>query len=371
MRTVVSAAFIAIFALTATPAPAAEKPGITFIRTFDVVGKFAGKKSGKAAKDVSGMACTGLPARHCLLVNDENQTAQFAEIGNGKIKALRSLTLIGAERTEKMAVGKAIENPGCRGGGKDFADLDGEAVAYSDGYFYVAGSHGCTRGSAAFRPSVFILVRIPVNKSGQVIGKDGKPVSGDDADSSIEATYRLGDIIPRARTAGEFFGKALNDDDKGLNIEGLAVIGDRLYAGLRAPSKSGSAFILVSSVAELFAAGKAPANNAPDVFELSLGTNAGIRDMAPLSNGRLLLLSGPSEEQHGVPYRLFTIDPKTGGGLSDVGEIPTVPNRKEADGRAKAESVTVLSERANTARVLILFDGLKNGGPREYEIRLE
>ena len=54
-------------------APVALKP-----MTID--GAFSGKKAGAPAKDISGMAC--LPAtaapRTCLLINDENKSAQFA-----------------------------------------------------------------------------------------------------------------------------------------------------------------------------------------------------------------------------------------------------------------------------------------------------
>jgi hypothetical protein len=97
---------------------------------WPVKGKLIGEE--KKAKDVSGIACTktsGFP-RHCLIVDDSTQIAQFVTLHDGRIVAGKTIRLI-----EDMHAGKPVE-------------LDGEGVAYhcSDAcYFYVMGSHGRPR----------------------------------------------------------------------------------------------------------------------------------------------------------------------------------------------------------------------------------
>src|SRR5262249_29164669 len=137
------------------------------------------------------------------------------------------------------AFGVAPSGLGCTGGQASFKDLDGEAVSYAAPYFYIVGSHGCSRKKAKFRISTFLLTRLKVDAAGAVVGPVG-------------ASFRLSDALSQG-AFGAYFGKDL--DTGGLNVEGLAVIQDKLYAGLRAPSLAGTAGIVVVSVAALFKPG--------------------------------------------------------------------------------------------------------------------
>lgn len=122
---------------------------------FRTLGEFSAKKTGKPARDVSGLAC--MPAangtQRCLLINDEGSFAQFARIAENRITPDATLPIIGAEAA-RDTLGQPPQGI-CKVPGR-FAELDGEAVAYADGAFYVAGSHGCSRkkGSSAFPPSI-------------------------------------------------------------------------------------------------------------------------------------------------------------------------------------------------------------------------
>ena len=42
-----------------------------------------------------------------------------------------------------------------------------------------------------------------------------------------------------------------------------------------------------------------------------------------------------------------------------------------AIGDAKAEAISVLSQQGNIIDVLVMFDGLESGGPRQYRILIE
>jgi hypothetical protein len=98
--------------------------------TWPVRGKLQGK-NGKKSKDVSGIDCAtarGFP-RAGLVIDDNMQEAQFVTVKDGEIVAGEMIPLI-----DNSFEGKPLE-------------LDGESVAYADGFFYVIGSHGHPRDS--------------------------------------------------------------------------------------------------------------------------------------------------------------------------------------------------------------------------------
>lgn len=93
---------------------------------------------------------------------------------------------------------------------------------------------------------------------------------------------------------------------------------------------------------------------------LALDETTGIRDLTPLPDGRLLILAGPAQEQK-APYSLFTLDPRDEKSLEKIGTLKKKSGENED---AKAEAITLLGP----DRVLILFDSILNGGPREYTL---
>lgn len=219
------------------------------------------------------------------------------------------------------------------------------------GAFYIVGSHGCSRKHDEFRPSSFLLARLPVDPAGK-LGK-------------AELTWRVTEALRQAppRISGKI-GKSL-DDDKGLNIEGIAAIGDRLLFGLRAPSHDKKGAVVSVPIAQLFAPGTGEAVGEPVVHELPLGKDTGIRDLATLPDGKLLVLSGPTLDQRRVPYALSVYDP----GTDDHRWLARLADMPAGKDRAKAEAVVVLGHDAGALRVLVLFDGIQNGGPQQYRLR--
>ena len=154
------------------------------------------------------------PARkayRCLAVNDETQTAQFATVEDGKIAAGEDVRLIG-ESPDPETVGTRPRSVPCPRITEDFEELDGEGVAYAAPYFYVVGSHGCSRKKGKFRLSTFILARIRVDPNGRPVDEAGNVLTGSEVHQAVETTYRLSDLLPRAEAAGAFFGKGLDAD---------------------------------------------------------------------------------------------------------------------------------------------------------------
>jgi hypothetical protein len=354
-----------ILAATSSLPGFAEAPQGTVLRPMDALtvdGRFIEEGKTRPAENLSGIACLRPRAggsRECLVVNDENQAAQRTRLSGGVLAPGAAVPLIGPGLPVD-ARGSA-PSIGCPAGQDDFEELDGEGVASvpnaegRGGTYYVVGSHGCTRRGAKTRLSTFLLARIPVDGEGTL----GAP----------ELTWRLTGALRSDDSIGPFFGQALTTGN-GLNIEGIAATREELLVGMRAPSVKGQTYIATVQIAALFAPGSSDYAGRTNVEPVLLGENAGIRDMTLLPDGRLLILSGPAQEQPEVDYRLWMLDIRTGANrtLTCLGHLEEVRANNVV---VKAEAVAVLSVEDSSARVLILFDGVRNGGPREYRVNLQ
>ncbi len=255
----------------------------------------------KAQKDISGAACS--PSR-CIAVNDETHFAQAF--------ALKKNRIIPGERIKLTKKG---------------TEIDAEAIAYSNGLFYITGSHGLSRKKGKDRPATFQVFRL----------------DGDE----ITASKRLRGAIENAPRLGEHAGKRL--DKNGANIEGLAAKGDRLFFGFRGPSVTGEAFVLETSAKALFSGNPLETK----IHALSLGDRIGIRDMAGVEDG-ILILTGPvntlPRDYTIALWKPGSAKPKT------LAKIPP-------QGKAKPEGILILDQRGGTYNMLIFKDGSKNGAP--------
>jgi hypothetical protein len=217
---------------------AAKEPGLEPQAVYSVSGDLGGKK-GKAAKDISGIACMDPPGSatfRCLLVNDENVFAQFVTIRGAQIVPGDKVTLIG-DAPDTATLG-SLPTVDCPDPKPTFADLDGEGVAYAKPYYYVIGSHGCSRYGGEFKAAAFVLARFRIDEQGRVVGRDGKAARADAEPSTyVETTYRVSEALRKVPQVAGAFGKALMTAEDGLNIEGVAVEGDRIVVGLRCPEQ--------------------------------------------------------------------------------------------------------------------------------------
>lgn len=318
------------------------------------------------ATDISGMACVGEGTpRKCLVINDENSDAQFVTIRDDRMEVGDTVPLIGDE-----ADGRTLGSPPediCKGKPR-FENLDGEGVAYAAPYFYVVGSHGCGRNSGKFAPSSFILARLRVDRAGQPLDGKGRPLAREDFAQAVETTYRVSDLLQRADKAAKFFGRDLKSEN-GLNIEGVAVLGDTIWFGLRAPVRKGKkAYLVGGAIDDLFKPGNKRSKARPDVVPVELD-GRGIRDLAALPDRRLLVVAGAAEGPE-VPFQLIVVDPAKEK-VTPIGPLSAVA--QPVDGKTKtgkAEGVTVLDTADDKAQIVVLFDGLPNGAPHRAEITI-
>jgi hypothetical protein len=349
----------------------AEQGSPVALKPMTIDGAFSGKKAGAPATDISGMAC--LPAtaapRTCLLINDENKSAQFAMIQDDRVIVGRSVRLIGKEPDLRTLGSPPKET--CKEV-DDFEEMDGEGVAYAAPYFYVIGSHGCSRNKGKFRLSSFILARVRVDRQGQPVDSADRPLAPENFAEAVETTYRVSDWLKRAGAAAGFFAKDL-ESAEGLNIEGIAVDGGTIWIGLRGPivkrnDDKGSALLVGGDIADLFKPGTEPSKADPNVIPVALD-GLGIRDLALLPDKRLLVVAGASRGPE-VPFHLLVVDPANGDAkpIGPLAEVKQPVKDKMTTG--KAEGVTVLDATPDKAQIVVLFDGLLDGAPHRSEIAI-
>lgn len=333
-------------------------PGHAQSKEWKVEGKLQGKRDKddhdkiKHAQDVSGIACnseSGFP-RQCVVIDDETQRAQVVIVHDDKIVAGQPIQLISHSFN-----GEPVE-------------LDGEGVAYEDGYFYVIGSHGSPRDSKivgderdARIAANSQLLRFRIDKDD--ITKDGRLKET----PRIEATAKLRAALRKvpALKAEE------NLDKDGLTIEGVAVKDGILYAGLRGPPlPDGKAAIASLPVKNLFD-GKA---SLPDLHidPVSVGEGNGIRDLIRYKNGFVVLVGPSGDLKEGDPGKYFVVRwPGQGDVVGPRTPVEVVPADKDDKAKdfLKPEAILVLDEDGSDLRLLVLCDGAREGRPRTMTMR--
>ena len=308
--------------------PAAGKDKESWPVKGDLVGK-----NDETAEDVSGIACTtgnGFP-RSCLVIDDNVQHAQFVELRDGKLVAGDTIKLID-DRFKKKRL-----------------ELDGEGVAFSNGFYYVIGSHGHPRDSEGKLDPVddAELIKARIAATSQIVRFRAK----DGTDAKIERTSNLKKMIAAESGLGGFVDQRL--EKNGVTIEGIAIKDDKtLLAGFRGPVLDGNsrAAVLSAPLDALFDGAAAQ----PRLFRLPLGKGRGVRDLASFEGG-ILILAGPAASGPGV-YAIYAWD-----GESE--NVKLLSELTQFAPKRKPEGLLPLDRSGTDLRVLILFDSDKKGKP--------
>jgi hypothetical protein len=385
-----------LWTTTALGADTCPAGGIVPYETLATPLTFPADKNDPAV-DLSGMACkpgSGV----CLLINDDSRFAQVARIEGNRLvpfgpkadggaglvslvrqhqKGLASDTVFGTEpgREPGARHGAPPSALGCTGGHGGFGNFDGEAVAYDGKRFTLAGSHGCSRGSAKLHPSTFVVARLRIDDHGRA--------------SDLEMSYRLSEALQADPSLRQAYARPLGGATWGLNIEGVAAVGPRLLFGLRSPlltadgglprddAPRGDAIIVGVDAADLFRPAGGHSLRSPSLSRVSLGENAGIRDLTPLDDGRLLLLSGPA--RHDLPdaqppFKIWEVAVGPHGRMAarpTLRELACLAPLPPTNGRdTKPEGLVLLGPDSTPGmlRILVLNDGPVNGAPAIYRI---
>jgi hypothetical protein len=293
-------------------------------------------KDKKEAENISGLACSPLPNPVCVLLSDEQSNGRyvrFATYASNTLIPQRILQLL------DPISGK---------------ETDTEGAAYDQGFFYLVGSHGVEKkkGEYAKDRNWLFRFRPDANKTTQV-----------ERTNAIEPLLAsLPDIkgfaCPRNATAPC---RSLQED--GVNIEGLAVADGQAWIGLRSPLLQGESVVIRTSIDGLF--GQRRPDDAK-LYRINLGPNRGIRDMARVSGG-FLLLSGKSrpeadqEQEQPLPATVLYWSGDSQPAIPIATLMQTGPIQKP-------EAMMLLSEDKNEWRILVLGEGKGSVTPKEYRL---
>ena len=309
------------------------------------------KKSLATRQSVSGIACApnAQAQRVCLLAFDEGAEARFATLGDRTLQPDNARLVLRA------------------GGG----ELDAEAAATDGRYFYVSGSHSAKRSTCASNPNSRHVLRFKRDPAtGRALYLPGGADLVDYADTgrlwaALQTEPAFAALAPHA---GERACLGAASGQQGINIEGMAVLDGRLYFGLRGPVLQGAAQVLAVDADALFSGGDLQATRTA----LALGQR-GIRDMVAVPGG-MLLLAGPDDgaSHQGMGWGIWWWDGKTSTAvvtpklLAEL-DLRHVQTRK-CDKDIKPEALTVLAETPQAYRVLVLSDGLCDGGAMAFTV---
>ena len=343
---------VSVFSLLFIAAAASAQPTVPSIRPDGGVWEvgegfeFALKKSKarKTRRSVSGMAChlNAANERVCLMAFDEGTQARYATI--------RPKQLAPDPQPVVLASGAG--------------ELDTEAAATDGRYLYVTGSHSAKRSDCRSNPNSRQIFRFTLD-----------PATGRGQPDSLRTSDRLWGIMKTVPALQDHVGErqclGSEPSQRGINIEGLAVQGERLYFGFRGPVIDGEAWVLSVNSAALFDLSANPA--APQLSRLALGPNRGVRDMVAVKDG-FLLLAGPDDGQanQGIAWTLSLWDGQNRTALTTPQTLATLDLSgvalRPCDVELTPEALTVLAESAHSYQVLVLSDGMCDGGPLTFTV---
>lgn len=288
------------------------------------------------------------------------------------------LVIAGDEGSALQVLGKAAGGYEVRStialGGAGAAEADFEGIArHGPGTtYFVAGSHALRRKNI-FRDEDKTATLSEIRKRFEKDSPDREkgrerlirleidPATGEEvAGSRVEASLRdLIDEHPVLKPFGR-----LPATENGVDIEGIASDGERLYLGLRGPVlRFGFGLILVI---------KPGPPHEPDLRHLRMD-GRGVRDLARVAGG-FLVIAGPVGDTS-LPHQLYHWDGKDGlpgvrgpadppqGRVTLLGSIPAPPD-------AEPEGIVVLKDEAADAsyEVMIIYDGIAGGSPTVFRV---
>jgi hypothetical protein len=313
----------------------------------------------KPAKDLSGISCRleGQGQFRCLVVNDEAVFAQWATYDGRTLMPMTGadgfVELLGT--TPPARAYDDQSSAGACAGGRHarFNEFDGEAIAWAPGpeaggTYYVVGSHSCSRGDSEDG------VPPRMKLSTQFVARVRMLAAGPE----VDLTWRLGPALAAHAATRANYHAPLSPEGNGLDIEGAAVVGDRMYLGLRAPATDHTTVLGVSPGALFTPAPEPRAAVSLSAHRVALGDRVGIRDMAALPDGRLLVLSGPAQGQD-RPFSLHVVRPTDAADWGAPAPIAAISH--PTNPRAKAEGIAVLVEEGRPIRVLVVFENPDDG----------
>ncbi|WFU31462.1 DUF3616 domain-containing protein [Bradyrhizobium brasilense] len=308
----------------------------------------------KTRRSLSGIACPAAGSR-CLVVFDEGTTAHYVTIsGDGY-------------SIDNAFVELLPSSPG--------KELDAEGATTDGKYFFITGSHSVKRNSCDDNPDSRYVIRFALDPASGKARMDGPSgLSGYKATGALwEMMARhplLKDSVGERKCLGTESPRDRSDltGKRGVNIEGIAARDGQLHFGFRGPAKDGHAPIFTAGSQDLFE------SSGPDgrVTMLRVGKGRGIRDLAPVKDG-ILVLAGPDDDkrnaQAGWVVGLWDAVPAARVELKEPTYLALKGVKlRDCDKELKPEALAVIGDRPDAFDIVVLSDGMCDGGPLRFTI---
>jgi hypothetical protein len=349
---------------------------------------------GQIALEFSAPDGQGDPLREhlsCVVASPDGRTLWLTSDETATVERLR-LSKEGAQFAdhERFSLRDRLALPGA-----DDEEADIEGLALRDGYLWAVGSHSLARrrpkksddGDAALarltevklEANRFLFGRLPLENAdpdaatlvdkvktagGGKLRAGRLPIAEKPKHLQAAGTRSA---LSAAVCADEHFGRFLEVPAKenGFDVEGIVVVGDRIFLGLRGPVLRGFATVLEIAVA----AGKRGALTLAPVGEAAAGyrkhflalDGLGIRSMLARGDD-ILILAGPTMDLDG-PVRIYVWRGAAAGGAPSTGvyageDVVYVGDIPWGDGDDHAEGMTMLRlPGSSVAHLLVVYDG--------------
>lgn len=260
-------------------------------------------------------------------------------------------------------------------------EVDVEGLAYQDGYLWVVGSHSLKRkkpqSDKSTEKGIERLVRIVPDPNRYLIARI--PLNVVDGVPTLQAPSAQ---LP-LHANGNALMEALRDDphikhflkipgkDNGFDVEGLAVIGTRLFLGLRGPVLRGWAVLLEiecveddddPSVLKLARIGEEDRPYRKHFLQLD---GLGIRDLC-VQGEDLLILAGPTMSLDG-PVRVYRWQDGAkpdGESLIPRAVLEVVADIPHGHGNDHAEGLCLFTQGDAEIALLVVYDNAAQGRKR-------
>lgn len=311
--------------------------------------------------DLSGLACGPERGgeRGCVIVDDEQRRLRFVTFAAGRFELGPEMAVLDRETTDPVTGVTTVNKE---------ADL--EAVSRDGDVYWAFGSHGTKRKPTAgqatcpLQPDRRHIYRFAVDPQTDLpsFAFDRKVAAPE-----IRRIDRLPAVLAQLPELTSIIDAPICGDHGGFTIEGGAVSGGRMMLGVRAPLFGDGAEALIVEIDAEGLADGVPV--VPIAHHLALGKGMGVRDLAAVKGGHLIL-AGPSGSDdppataNPTPREKSTIWfwPTGTKSATPVAVLEGVP------GDGKPEALAVLDGDDTGWRVLVLCDGVVGGAPAEYRL---
>ncbi|MFZ9739578.1 MAG: DUF3616 domain-containing protein [Prochlorotrichaceae cyanobacterium] len=329
--------------------------------------------------DLSGLAFT--PDGRLWLISDETRSVGCLECiqvppPKSRSKALRPRQPYQYAPVETVDLGTYFPSLGTD------HEIDLEGICYTEPYLWLMGSHSTKRKqprgedpkadlkrlkTIVVEPNRYFLARIPWQNGTLHTCIEDPQNPSETLTAAWLSPKKKGSVLLKALEGDEHFGAfiAANIPSKenGLDLEGLAIVDDRIFLGLRGPVLRGYAAILEIAVEPKKSKGnelKLKGTYRKHFLNLE---GLGIRDLQVWQD-QLLILAGPTLALDGsirlfqCPLTQFSTEQDTCLTTvpSCLGDIPHQPGSDRAEGITLWPHSTAETAAEDTVDLLVVYD---------------